>query len=136
MVSARKGGKIALTAQPQPLEKRRVQCAKCPWRKDVDPYDIPNGYCPKKHAGLRDTIAEPGALPGPLGALKVMACHETPVGGELVCVGWLANQLGPGNNLALRLAARRRPDLTNYKLVGEQHERFEDTLPKGRKRRK
>ena len=40
------------------------QCRKCPWRKDVDPHDIPNGYCEQKHAGLADTIAEPRAFRG------------------------------------------------------------------------
>lgn len=49
-------------------------------------------------------------------------------GAERVCVGWLANQLGPGNNLPLRLWASR--NLTEpLELVGEQHETFEDTLP-------
>lgn len=33
------------------------QCKKCPWRKDVDPLEIPNGYCENKHAGLVNTIA-------------------------------------------------------------------------------
>lgn len=108
-------------------KRKRKQCAKCPWRVDVDPNDIPNGYCPKKHAALRDTIAEPGALVA--GPLHLMACHESPVGREIPCVGWLANQLGPGNNIALRLAACAGRIDTDFELVGEQHERFEDTLP-------
>jgi len=106
----------------------RRQCAKCPWRVDVDPNDIPNGYCATKHANLRDTVARPGELRlgGPL---RMMACHETMPGKELPCVGWLAHQLGPGNNLTLRLRAMRDRSLTDFELVGEQHERFEDTLP-------
>ena len=40
----------------------RRQCKKCPWRKGVDPYDIPNGYKKKKHYALSSTIAEPGVL--------------------------------------------------------------------------
>jgi len=75
----------------------RRQCAKCPWRFDVDPNDIPNGYCATKHAALRDTITEG------FGPLRIMACHETPIGHEVPCVGWLVNQLGPGNNLSLRM---------------------------------
>jgi hypothetical protein len=103
------------------------QCRKCPWRKDVDPHDIPDGYSEDMHRDLRGTIAGPGAftLGGPL---RMMACHDSPVGKERPCVGWLANQLGPGNNIPLRLWASR-----NLKgrlgLVGEQHETFEDTLP-------
>ena len=111
----------------QPRKKIRVQCAKCPWRKDVDPRDIPNGYCEKKHANLRNTIANPGLfLLG--GALRMMACHESKLGKEKPCVGWLANQLGPGNNIGLRLAARDGR-FGEFELVGEQHEHFEDTLP-------
>jgi hypothetical protein len=104
---------------------RTKQCEKCPWRKDVDPHDIPNGYCPAKHAALESTIAR-GLNIGD--TLPMMACHESPVGKETPCVGWMANQLGPGNNIGLRLWAMRnlkRP----LELVGDQHGRFEDTLP-------
>jgi hypothetical protein len=110
----------------------RKQCKKCPWRKDVDPNDIPNGYCSTKHANLKNTIAKPGEMRlGP--AMHVMACHETPVGKELPCVGWLDNQLGPGNNLALRLRVVMGEIDANIETVGEQHETFEDTLPDGGK---
>jgi len=106
------------------MKKPRRQCAKCPWKKSTNPHDIPNGYCEKKHANLKNTIAEPGQLDG--GPLRLFVCHETR---ELPCVGWLANQLGQGNNLALRLAVIRGRIDANVKTVGEQHERFEDTLP-------
>jgi hypothetical protein len=104
--------------------KRVRQCAKCPWRVDVNPHDIPNGYCEAKHRALSNTIAKPAALN--FGSLNVMACHET---GDAHCVGWLVNQLGPGNNIGLRMQMR---DCTNAKAItlrGEQHETFEDTLP-------
>lgn len=106
--------------------KRTAQCAKCPWRKDVDPHDIPNGYCEKKHAGLVSTIAKPGEMPGSLGALQAMACHETD---DAHCVGWLMNQAGSGNNIALRLRLMTCENIGKVRLVGEQHETFEDTLP-------
>ena len=109
----------------------RRQCAKCPWRVDVDPRDIPNGYCPRKHANLRSTIAKPGDLRFG-GPLQMMACHESKPGRELPCVGWLAHQLGPGNNILLRLRAMSDRSLGDFELVGEQHERFEDTLPEER----
>jgi hypothetical protein len=109
--------------------KRTTQCAKCPWRVDVDPNDIPNGYCPTKHANLKDTIATEGDLSGLFGGtLKVMACHETH---DAHCIGWLMNQLGPGNNIALRFQMRNCENLSKARLVGKQHERFEDTLPDG-----
>lgn len=107
---------------------RTRQCKKCPWKKSVNPRDIPNGYCEIKHKNLDSTIAKPGDLN--LGSIRMMACHESSrPGGEYPCVGWVINQLGPGNNIALRLLARdgRFKDL---RTVGPQHERFEDTLPK------
>lgn len=112
----------------------RRQCAKCPWRVDVDPRDIPNGYCETKHRNLKGSIAEPGSLNG-LASLRMMACHETKIGKELPCVGWLANQLGPGNNIGLRLAVATGRIDADFELVGEQHATFEDTLPKPRRTR-
>lgn len=110
----------------------RRQCAKCPWRKDVDPYTIPNGYDVEKHRALAGTINSGLASIGP--ELRIFACHESKPGREIHCVGWLANQLGPGNNLGLRIAAARDPSLTDFRLVGEQHECFEDTLPAPRRK--
>lgn len=56
-----------------------------------------------------------------------MACHETE---DAHCIGWLVNQLGPGNNIALRLAMRACENITAVKLLGAQHATFEDTLPR------
>ena len=107
--------------------KRTAQCAKCPWRKDVDPHDIPNGYCETKHANLADTIAKPGDLRGAFGGpMKVMACHETE---DAHCVGWLMHQAGAGNNIGLRISLMSCENIGRVRLVGEQHETFEDTLP-------
>lgn len=113
-------------------KRPRKQCAKCPWKVDTDPNEIPGGYCATKHAGLEKTIAvnapilDVSVLRGPL---RLMACHETLPGKELPCVGYLANQLGPGNNIGLRLAVGSGRVDANFDLDGEQHECFEDTLP-------
>lgn len=104
--------------------KRTVQCEKCPWRVDVDPNDIPNGYSREKHAGLECTIARGSGLDS--GEMKMMACHETH---DSHCIGWLMNQTGPGNNIGLRIRMMSCENAGKIKLVGEQHERFEDTLP-------
>lgn len=106
--------------------KRTSQCAKCPWRVDVDPYDIPNGYCATKHAALERTIAVPGALRS---TGRVMACHETH---DAHCIGWLVNQVGPGNNIPLRIQMMHCENVKEIRLQGEQHETFEDTLPVNR----
>jgi hypothetical protein len=104
----------------------RRQCEKCPWKKGVDPFDIPNGYDPKLHRSLKDTIATDTRI---VGGVTMMACHETKRGKERPCVGWLVNQLGPGNNITLRMAAACGRVDADVETVGEQHERFEDTLP-------
>lgn len=107
--------------------KRTHQCKKCPWRIDVDPRDIPNGYSKVKHRALENTIARPDQMLSSLNRrLHVMACHETH---DAHCIGWLVNQLGPGNNIALRMRMRTCENAQQIKLRGEQHETFEDTLP-------
>ena len=103
--------------------KRTVQCQKCPWRVDVDPHDIPNGYDVEKHRALKSTIARPGSMHD---SGRAMACHETD---EAHCVGWLVNQLGPGNNIGLRMRMIYCENAGKIRLRGEQHETFEDTLP-------
>lgn len=105
--------------------KRTNQCAKCPWKISTDPHEIPNGYSEDRHRSLACTIAEPGSLR----PTNVMACHEHAPGEEAHCIGWLMNQLGPGNNIALRLKMLSCENAKHIKLDGEQHENFEDTLP-------
>lgn len=103
--------------------KRTSQCTKCPWLKSVDPRDIPNGYSEQKHKALQDTIADPGSLRS---TGKAMACHETH---NAHCIGWLVNQVGPGNNIPLRIQLINCKNAKDIKLRGEQHETFEETLP-------
>lgn len=105
--------------------KPRRQCKKCPWKVSTDPREI-NGYCEAKHAALVSTIAEPGALRASTDGMRWMACHETPVGKELPCVGWLVHQLGDGNNLALRMAVITGQVNADVETVGEQHTCLED----------
>lgn len=111
----------------------RRQCAKCPWKKSTNPYDIPGGYDLSKHKNLKATclsgIESLHVLTGH-GVVRQMACHESAPGDEFYCVGWLAHQLGRGNNLAVRLMVARGQISADYELVGEQHECFEDTLPR------
>lgn len=108
----------------------RKQCKACPWRVDVvASRDIPGGYCQQKHCDLKNTMGDgtPSALIG-ASTFRLMACHESPVGKEKPCVGWMAHQLGPGNNIALRYAVIRGQIDADFELVGEQHTRFEDTI--------
>jgi hypothetical protein len=113
------------------------QCKKCPWKVSTDPREIPGGYCEAKHRELDSTVARPGDISGIRGpVLRVMACHESPVGRELPCVGWLAHQLGVGNNIPLRLAVLSGRISADVETVGPQHDSLEATLPKKRSRRR
>lgn len=106
--------------------KRTAQCAKCPWRAATDPRDIPNGYDEEKHYALSATIAKPGYISGIFEPMHIMVCHET---GAAHCVGWLVNQLGPGNNIPLRISMTGCSNAKSIRLRGKQHATFEDTLP-------
>lgn len=115
--------------------KTITQCASCPWRVGCDPTkDIPNGYSVELHKGLRKTIG--GSLSDALSGqpMHAMACHYSKPGEEHACAGWLANQLGAGNNIGVRLAVLggRLPVPV---VEGPQHETFEATIPKAPRRR-
>jgi len=108
----------------------RKQCKKCPWRVGANPREIPNGYDEEEHRRLSGTIASPGSGEGIGQLLQIMACHETPVGSELPCVGWLVHQLNQGDSIPLRLAVMLGRIDADVVTEGPQHERFEDTLPR------
>jgi len=112
-----------ITMEKKSLNKT-VQCAKCPWKVGTNPYEIPNGYDEEKHKALARTCSS-GIEHLGVGVLPVMSCHETH---NDYCVGWLHNQLGNGNNIALRV---KMMGYTPFKLVviGKQHKVFADTLP-------
>lgn len=107
-----------------------TQCKSCPWRVDCDPLtDIPNGYCTTKHTALRKTIAKGIES---IGNPHTMACHYSKgPGTEIPCAGWIYNQLGPGNNIGVRLRVMNG-SLPRPVVIGEQHETFDDTIPKER----
>ena len=107
---------------------RTHQCAKCPWKVGTNPHEIPHGYDVEKHKALANTIAVPGEIKLE-GTVHVMSCHHSYNDEPHYCLGWLMNQLGPGNNIWLRLKMRNCTNLDAVVLDGEQHERFEDTLP-------
>jgi hypothetical protein len=110
---------------------RTEQCAKCPWKVATNPHEIPRGYDPEKHRNLKGTIAGEDVIDQVcqhLNAkpLRMMACHEEH---DAPCVGWLMHQLGPGNNIRLRIAMMKCTNLDQVILDGDQHDSFEDTLP-------
>ncbi|HEY8312243.1 MAG TPA: DUF6283 family protein, partial [Gemmatimonadaceae bacterium] len=108
-----------------------TQCKSCPWRIDCEPdKDIPR-YNEKLHEALRVTIRS--GMDSLVEAHRhIMACHYSKPGEEFPCAGWLANQLGPGNNFGLRLAVMSGKTPAP-EVDGPQHQRFEDTLPRSRR---
>lgn len=104
---------------------RTKQCSKCPWKVSTNPHDIPDGYSEEKHKNLSCTIAKESNIFSP--TLKIMACHA---GNEDHCIGWLVNQLGPGNNIPMRIKMISCDNHKDIKTYGKQHEFFENTLPK------
>lgn len=111
---------------------RTVQCAKCPWKVSTNPFDIPDGYCEIKHQNLRSTIAKPASIEGIGLPMQIMACHHSTDEKPQMCVGWLYNQLGEGNNIPLRMTMRNYSNVRDIQIKGEQHHRFEDTLPENK----
>lgn len=82
--------------------------------------DIPGQYSAEKHARLIQ--CQSGGVEGLRDPIRAMACHESSPGREYPCVGWLVNQLGPGNNLALRLRAITTGEYRDLQVEGDQHE--------------
>jgi len=89
---------MATMPEPKPA---RQPCLSCPWRLDQDARDIPNfsltlaeslaGTCPD-HRGM-----------GPDFGAPLFACHQSKVGAEVHCAGWLARvgHAHPGVRLAV-----------------------------------
>lgn len=133
LLAGREPSQIGKVENATASDGARIQCAKCPWKNRVNADEIPNGYSRARHRALSCTIAEPGELAP--GALRMMACHESEIGAERPCVGWLANQLGEGNNIGLRLKVLTDRSLADFNLVGPQHRRLENTIPVRKRRR-
>lgn len=109
---------------------RTRQCKACPWKTSTNPHtDIPGGYNPAQHEALIACQSR-----GIGGQQHIMACHESPIGNEQACVGWLANQLGPGNNLGLRLLVRGKLKAP-LALDGEQHPTVEAMVATAKRRK-
>lgn len=57
-----------------------------------------------------------------------MSCHKSKEGADEMCIGWVHNQLGVGNNIGLRIKMLYCENAKDIKVVGEQHSKFEDTI--------
>jgi hypothetical protein len=105
--------------------KPRRQCKHCPWKKGSDTSKIP-GYRRAKHCKLSSTVDK--GITDIARTLRIMACHKSKTGADIPCVGWMVNQLGPGNNLALRMAVISGRVDAHVVTVGPQHRTLQETL--------
>ncbi len=102
------------------LSGRQKQCKTCPWKQSVVPSrDVPR-YNRAQHEKLAHDMQQGGHQ-------RIMACHKTNEGKERPCVGWLYNQLGPGNNIPLRLKVRGQKFTLDLD-TDDQHATFAESL--------
>lgn len=72
----------------QPWRVLAQPCPSCPWRLDQTAQDIP-GFSRDKAHDLAATCPDARGH-GPAFDAKVFACHQSKLGGEFPCAGWLA----------------------------------------------
>ncbi|MCW3587367.1 DUF6283 family protein [Burkholderia cenocepacia] len=91
------------------LKSAARPCPSCPWRVDQDASDIPNFDLSLAEA-LAPTSPDARGM-GPDFGAPMFACHQSKMGGEIPCAGWLA-QVGhrhPGVRLSIRMG-RIKPE--------------------------
>lgn len=100
------------------------QCSTCPWKLGSTVSDIPN-YEESRHRGLDSTIADSLDWSD---RTTNMSCHYAKDGEPRYCIGWLSHQLGPGNNIGLRLQMLNCENIGDLVLDGPQVDSFDDTF--------
>jgi hypothetical protein len=70
------------------MNRLDTPCLSCPWRRDATADDIPN-FDMALAEGLADTCPNHRNM-GPDFGASIFACHQSKVGGEFACAGWLA----------------------------------------------
>lgn len=107
---------------------RTKQCKGCPWKESIDPATIPNGFDYEVHQRLLDNTPEAGEFN--VTELHIMSCHHSNDRDGMMCIGWLENQLGVGNNIPLRFKMRNCTNIDQIKVYGKQKKDFRDVRPK------
>ncbi|WP_208450526.1 DUF6283 family protein [Burkholderia ambifaria] len=105
-------------------------CASCPWRVDQDGRNIPNFDLPLAEA-LASTCPDARDM-GPDFGAAMFACHQSTIGGEIPCAGWLA-QVGyrhPGVRMAVLTGRICEDALTPGPGWPELHDNYSDVLDK------
>ncbi len=102
------------------------QCKICPLKLSATVADIPN-YSVETHKNLRGIIADETGNANRIqeNAIPTMTCHKSI---KSMCVGWLHNQLGKGNNIPLRIQMMYYSNAKEIEIDGEQKETFDETF--------
>lgn len=112
------------------MNKCGKPCASCPWRRDALAADIPN-FDLSLAEKLSATCPDSRGM-GPNFGASVFACHQSKIGEEFACAGWLATvgNRHPGVRLAVSMnrldAAALKPGADWPAL----HENYEQVLEK------
>lgn len=105
-------------------------CPSCPWRVDQDVGDIPN-FSLALAESLAGTCPDERGI-GPDFGASFFACHQSKLGSEIPCAGWLA--MVGHRHPRVRMAVRRgsiSPDaLTPGENWPELHDSYPDVLAK------
>lgn len=110
-------------------------CAACPWRIDATAQDIP-GFDLALAEGLTATCPDERGM-GPDFGASMFACHQSKIGSELCCAGWLA-QVGhrhPGVRLAIAFGRLDPAALKPGRKWPALHENYASVLDKLRSNR-
>lgn len=105
-------------------------CASCPWRRDQDAQDIPHFSLGLAEQLARTCPDERGM--GPDFGAPMFACHQSKLGGEVHCAGWLASvgHAHPSVRLGImqgRLDAARLEPGPGWPML---HDNYADVLEK------
>lgn len=90
---------MALMTTFKPLEK---PCPSCPWRVDQHAEDI-QGFSLQLAEELASTCPDPRGY-GPDFGAPLFACHQSKIGAEVRCAGWLAKVGHTHPNVRLSVA--------------------------------
>lgn len=105
-------------------------CPGCPWRVGKDATDIPHFSMAKAESLAKTSPCEKGY--GPSFTDDMFACHQSKVGEEFACAGWLASVGHAHPRVRLALMQGRLPEsaLAPGKDWPELHSTFQEVIEK------
>lgn len=105
-------------------------CPGCPWRVEKDAADIPRFSLTKAESLAKTSPCENGF--GPSFTDNMFACHQSKIGEELACAGWLAavGHAHPRVRLAVIQGSLPHSALSPGKDWPQLHSTFQEVIEK------